>query len=115
MSYNKELLNSLVLEMRRGAIILAVMSRLDRSEYGYSLVQILENNGLTVEPGTLYPLLRRLEKQGLLESSWDTSESRPRKYYRVSTQGKELYKRLLEEWKILSASIDGLTESGKES
>jgi DNA-binding PadR family transcriptional regulator len=101
--------------MRRGAIILAVMSRLDRSEYGYSLVQILENNGLTVEPGTLYPLLRRLEKQGLLESSWDTSESRPRKYYRVSTQGKELYKRLLEEWKILSASIDGLTESGKES
>jgi len=115
LSYNKELLNSLVLEMRRGAIILAVMSRLDRSEYGYSLVQILENNGLTVEPGTLYPLLRRLEKQGLLESSWDTSESRPRKYYRVSTQGKELYKRLLEEWKILSASIDGLTESGKES
>ncbi len=115
MTYSEELLTSLVLEMRRGAIILAVMSRLNEPQYGYSLVQLLSEKGLDVDPGTLYPLLRRLEKQGLLESSWDTSESRPRKYYRVSLQGKELYKRLLEEWKNLSASINTLTESGEES
>lgn len=109
-----ELLDSLVLEMRRGVIILAVMSRLGDSQYGYSLVQILSDQGMSVEPGTLYPLLRRLERQGLLESNWDTSENRPRKYYRVSQQGEVIYKRLLEEWGILSKSIKSLTESGEE-
>jgi PadR family transcriptional regulator, regulatory protein PadR len=112
---NEELLNSLVLEMRRGAIILAVMSRLREPRYGYSLIQTLETQGLIVEPGTLYPLLRRLEKQGILESNWDTSESRPRKYYKMSRQGEEIYRLLLEEWKILSSSIGSLTASGEET
>jgi len=112
---NEELLNSLVLEMRRGAIILAVMSRLSEPRYGYSLIQTLETQGLIVEPGTLYPLLRRLEKQGILESNWDTSESRPRKYYKMSRQGEEIYRLLLEEWKILSSSIGSLTASGEET
>lgn len=108
MERKDELLNSLAQEMRRGAIIVAVMSRLDKSQYGYSLVQVLEEKGLAIEPGTIYPLLRRLEKQGLLESTWDTSESRPRKYYRLSKQGEKLYVKLCQEWKDLSTSMAGL-------
>lgn len=110
-----ELLNSLVMEMRRGAIIIAVLSRLSESQYGYSLVQTLGEKGLAVEPGTLYPLLRRLEKQGILISNWDTSESRPRKYYRLSIDGEKLYRRLLDEWDILSDSMAKLVDSGRRS
>ena len=112
MQNTEELFNSLVLEMRRGAIILAVLSRLEEPHYGYFLVQLLADKDFVIEPGTLYPLLRRLEKQGLLESSWDTSESRPRKYYRLNKQGKDLYKRLLKEWKKLQTSINSLVEMG---
>lgn len=109
----EDLLNSLILEMRRGVIILAAMSKLREPRYGYSLIQTLEEQGLNVEPGTLYPLLRRLEKQGLLESNWDTSENRPRKYYQLSMQGIKLYSRLLKEWGILSASIDKIIDDGE--
>jgi len=110
----EELLNSLVLELRRGAIIMGVMSRLSESQYGYSLVKTLEQIGFPVEPGTLYPLLRRLEKQGLLESSWDTSENRPRKYYKLSTTGIDIYGRLQTEWRDLSKIMDVLMNQGKE-
>jgi DNA-binding PadR family transcriptional regulator len=103
-----ELLNSFVMELRRGAIIIAVLSRLSESQYGYLLVQTLAEEGLAVEPGTLYPLLRRLEKQGILTSNWDTSESRPRKYYRLSADGEKLYARLLDEWGLLSDSMNNL-------
>jgi len=109
-----EMLDSLVMELRRGAVILGVLSRLFESQYGYSLVQDLEAKGFAIEPGTLYPLLRRLEKQGLLESSWDTSESRPRRYYRLSSRGKEVYKKLCAEWQELNEKITLLIESGKE-
>ncbi len=108
MSETDELLNSMVLEMRRGLVILSVLSRLSGSEYGYSLVQTLEKEGFTVEPGTLYPLLRRLEKQGLLDSSWDTSENRPRKYYRLSDKGVKIYAQLVTEWQKISGSITSL-------
>jgi len=109
-----EMLDSLVMELRRGAVILGVLSRLFESQYGYTLVQDLEAKGFAIEPGTLYPLLRRLEKQGLLESSWDTSESRPRRYYRLSSRGKEVYKKLCVEWQELNEKITQLIESGKE-
>ena len=69
-------IQSILLEMRRGTLIISVLSQLKENEYGYSLVSKLEAKGMSVEPGTLYPLLRRLEKQGLLESSWDITENR---------------------------------------
>lgn len=103
-----EILNSLILELRRGTIVLSVLSLLDEPQYGYHLVQKLEEKGVTVDPGTLYPLLRRLEKQGLLESSWNTLEARPRKYYVLSVLGKDTYTALCAEWKKLTGSMEGL-------
>jgi len=97
-------------ELRRGVITLATLSQLDRPEYGYSLVTLLKDKGLAVEPGTLYPLLRRLEKQGLLESEWDTSEARPRKYYFLSDLGKIVLNLLKDEWDQIVTSLDSLTE-----
>lgn len=114
MDERNELLNSMVLELRRGTIILSVLSQLDQPQYGYYLVQKLEEKGLTVDPGTLYPLLRRLEKQGILNSSWDTSEARPRKYYLLSPAGHEVYRKLRAEWRTMTGSIESLvTEGGR--
>ena len=92
------LLDSLITELRRGTLTLAVLSQLRTPQYGYSLVQRLEDSGVSIEQSTLYPLLRRLEKQELVTSSWDTTESRPRKYYVLSDFGIEIYKQLREEW-----------------
>jgi DNA-binding PadR family transcriptional regulator len=91
-------LEQLRLELRRGIVVLAVLSLMDSASYGYSLIQRLAALGLDIEEGTLYPLLRRLEKQGLLHSEWDTSESRPRKYYRISTSGEAVLTALRAEW-----------------
>jgi PadR family transcriptional regulator, regulatory protein PadR len=93
-----EHINHLRLELRRGLVVLAVLSQLDTARYGYSLIQQLVEQGIEIEEGTLYPLLRRLEKQGLLESEWDTTESRPRKYYRISAAGQEVLTALRAEW-----------------
>lgn len=93
-----EQIDNLRLELRRGVVVLAVLSQMDTARYGYSLIQRLAERGLDVEEGTLYPLLRRLEKQGLLESEWDTSESRPRKYYTISASGREVLAALMVEW-----------------
>src|SRR6476620_1205968 len=92
------LLNSLTTELRRGTLTLAVLSQLRTPQYGYSLVQLLEDSGISIEQSTLYPLLRRLEKQELVTSSWDTSESRPRKYYVLSEYGLEIFLKLKDEW-----------------
>ena len=92
------LLDSLSTELRRGTLTLAVLSQLQTQQYGYSLVQLLEKSGIAIEQSTLYPLLRRLEKQELVESIWDTTESRPRKYYILTDFGVEVYDKLKEEW-----------------
>ncbi|MGG2093544.1 PadR family transcriptional regulator [Bacillus sp. S13(2024)] len=92
------LLNSLTTELRRGTLTLAVLSQLRTPQYGYSLVQLLEESGITIEQSTLYPLLRRLEKQELVTSSWDTSESRPRKFYVLSEYGLDIFVQLKREW-----------------
>ena len=92
------LLNSLTTELRRGTLTLAVLSQLRTPQYGYSLVQLLEESGIAIEQSTLYPLLRRLEKQELVTSSWDTTESRPRKYYVLSEYGLEIFLKLKDEW-----------------
>lgn len=91
-------ITNLRLELRRGIVVLAVLSQLQSPQYGYSLVQRLAERGLEVEEGTLYPLLRRLEKQGLLASEWDVNEARPRKYYRISPQGRKVLDTLTSDW-----------------
>lgn len=101
----------LIQEMRRGSIIIGVLSQLSEPRYGYALVETLEQKGLGVDPGTLYPLLRRLEKQNLLESKWDTNEARPRKYYVLSENGRQVYARLVSEWNQLVISLNGLIEN----
>lgn len=98
--------NNLLQELRRGNIILSVLSQLTEPQYGYSLVILLEEKGISIEPGTLYPLLRRLEKQEILESSWDTDTSKPRKYYRLSESGKKVYQELCQEWFKMAASME---------
>ncbi len=98
MSETNESLEKLRLELRRGVVVLAVLSQLATARYGYSLIQQLVELGMDIEEGTLYPLLRRLEQQGLLESEWDTTESRPRKYYRISPAGREVLTTLRAEW-----------------
>lgn len=92
------LLNSLTTELRRGTLTLAVLSQLRTPQYGYSLVQLLEDSGINIDQSTLYPLLRRLEKQELVTSNWDTSESRPRKYYVLSEYGLDIFLQLKREW-----------------
>lgn len=101
-----ELISTLIVELKRGTLVLSVLSQLGNPEYGYSLVQKLEEKNTPIEAGTLYPLLRRLEKQKLLISTWDTSESRPRKYYIISDEGKKVYKRLKNEWRFLSNQVE---------
>jgi DNA-binding PadR family transcriptional regulator len=93
-----EQLSQIRLELRRGVVVLAVLSQMDTARYGYSLIQQLAEQGLEIEEGTLYPLLRRLEKQGLLESEWEVGETRPRKYYRISPLGREVLAALRVEW-----------------
>ena len=95
--YNK-IYDSAVMELRRGTLILSVLSQLETPAYGYSLVQLLASKNLAIDQSTLYPLLRRLEKQGLLDSDWSVEESRPRKYYVLSDKGKTFLTRLTGEW-----------------
>lgn len=109
-----DLLNSLTVELRRGTLTLAVLSQLHKPQYGYSLVQLLEKSGITIDQSTLYPLLRRLEKQELVTSSWDTTESRPRKYYTISPFGNDIYKQLKEEWEKMTSELN-LVLKGDES
>ncbi len=92
-------------ELKRGTVVLAVLSRMKRPQYGYSLVQALEEKGFPVDPGTLYPLLRRLENQGLLLSEWETEGNRPRKYYAISETGKTVYRLLCSEWDSMAQAL----------
>lgn len=110
MTDTEEHLSQLRLELRRGVVVLAVLSQLDTARYGYSLIQRLVEQGIDIEEGTLYPLLRRLEKQGLLYSEWDTSESRPRKYYRISAAGQAVLTALRAEWEETVAVMRRLLE-----
>lgn len=107
-----DILAAQIQEIRRGTIVLACLRQLEEPQYGYSLLAALEKGGFPVEGNTLYPLLRRLEKQGLLTSEWSVSENRPRKYYRVSAEGRVVGQRLLREWEDLRAGLDRLSASG---
>lgn len=103
-----ELMNTFIVELKRGTLVISVLSQLFSPEYGYSLLQKLENKNVPVEGGTLYPLLRRLESQSILTSEWDTNGNRPRKFYVLSDDGKEIYRRLKREWRSLSQQVESL-------
>lgn len=109
------LLDTFTTELRRGTLTLAVLSQLRTPQYGYSLVQRLEEAGVAIEQSTLYPLLRRLEKQELLTSSWDTTESRPRKYYVISEYGSEIYEQLKREWETMTLELKTLLEGDEKN
>lgn len=95
----EELLDNLSLELRRGALTLAILSQLNTDQYGYSLKQSLSEQEMEINEGTLYPLLRRLEEQGLLESDWHIVDGkRPRRYYRLSQTGAAVFANLTAEW-----------------
>ena len=103
---NDELVQNMLLELRRGVIAIAVLSQLSKEEYGYSLLKALSDLGLEVDQSTLYPLLRRLESQGLLQSEWRIAdEARPRRYYVISTQGHAVLSQLKPEWSALTATM----------
>jgi DNA-binding PadR family transcriptional regulator len=93
-----ESIENAILELRRGVIVLAVLSKLGEEQYGYSLINGLKEQGLEIDQGTLYPLLRRLESQGLLKSNWRIEADRPRRYYVLSNEGRGLLPRLKQEW-----------------
>lgn len=103
-------LSGLILELRRGTIVLSVLSKLRRPMYGYSLVSELTESGIPVEGNTLYPLLRRLEAQGLLESRWDTAEAKPRKYYAVTEEGSQVRDALERNWREMVEKMQNLLE-----
>src|SRR5215813_3415672 len=98
----------LAVELRRGIVALAALSALRTPTYGYSLQQRLAEQGFEIDQGTLYPLLRRLDEQGLLESDWSIDEGRPRKYYRLSAQGAEVLASLTEQWGRVVKVVDGI-------
>jgi len=96
-----------LVELRRGVLVLAVLSRLRQRQYGYSLRQALADGGMPVEEGTLYPLLRRLEGQGLLLSEWDIATAPPRRYYRLSPDGERAFADLADAWRAQADVING--------
>ena len=103
---NDELVQNMLLELRRGTLSIAVLSQLSKDEYGYSLLKALSDKGLEVDQSTLYPLLRRLEAQGLLQSDWRImDEARPRRYYVISTQGKAVLSKLKKEWSVMAETM----------
>jgi len=110
-----DILRNLTLELRRGTLLLCVLSQLRQARYGYSLLQHLSERGIEIDQNTLYPLLRRLEQQGLLNSDWSLKESRPRRYYVLSELGTEVLERLTEQWQHMATNITQLlSEKGEQ-
>jgi DNA-binding PadR family transcriptional regulator len=105
---SSDVYEKLVQELRRGVLVLATLSQLGEAKYGYSLINELAEQGLNIDQGTLYPLLRRLEADGLLHSQWNTEGSRPRRYYVISPAGTGLLQALSNEWRGLAAVLNKL-------
>ena len=105
---------NLISELRRGTLVLSVLSQLHEQQYGYSLKERLSENGINIDQGTLYPLLRRLESQGLLESEWALTGSRPRRYYRLNTTGQEVLDTLVREWQHMVEAMSHLLRERKK-
>lgn len=105
-----ETVSGLVLELRRGTLILLVLSQLRQPMYGYSLVKKLNDNEIPMDANTLYPLMRRLEGQGLLKSQWDTGEAKPRKYYQITEEGLGVLEKTKAYYKTFSENVNRLLE-----
>ena len=103
-----EVFENLRLELRRGCLSLAVLSQLRTERYGYTLRKALAEQGIEMDESTLYPLLRRLETQGLLASEWREEEKRNKRFYRLSPEGKQMLKQLVAEWQKINASLNGI-------
>lgn len=106
-------------ELRRGILVLAALSQLKEEKYGYALINSLAEKGLDIEQGTLYPLLRRLESQGLLQSEWNVEGSRPRRYYVISPEGSTILQDLVREWRnltdVMKKLLAGITSEGEQN
>jgi PadR family transcriptional regulator PadR len=107
---NSDLFETLRLELRRGCLIVAVLAQLRAEQYGYTLRKSLADKGLAIDEGTLYPLLRRLESQGLLVSEWREEHKRNKRFYRLSPDGELVLKQLLEEWHSINAALDRMLQ-----
>jgi len=110
MPIDDDLFDKLKVELRRGALGLAVLAALREERYGYTLRQILDDAGLKIDEGALYPLLRRLEAQGLLTSEWREDAKRNKRFYRLSADGSQVLAQLLGEWNAMTASILRLSQ-----
>src|ERR1700675_1058410 len=109
---DSDLFENLRMELRRGSLIIAVLAQLREEHYGYALRKALADQGMEIEESTLYPLLRRLETQGLLESEWREEDKRNKRFYRLSKDGAHILKQLLEEWSGLNLSLKGVVYGG---
>jgi len=103
---DQALIATLRQEIRRGSVVLLCLLALRQPGYGYALLKTLESAGVATDANTLYPLLRRLERQGLVASEWVTDDPRPRKYYRTSETGEEVAALLLEDWAAIAKSLE---------
>src|SRR2546429_9513934 len=99
---NHELFENLRLELRRGSLVLACLAALRQERYGYTLRKTLQEQGMRIDEGTLYPRLRRLESQGLALTEWREAEKRSKRFYRTSAGGKLIFKKLLGQWRVIS-------------
>jgi len=108
MTVTETLFENLRLELRRGCLSLAVLAQLRREHYGYTLRKTLAERGLEIDESTLYPLLRRLETQGLLVSEWREEDKRNKRFYRLSSDGEQIFAKLLQEWREINASINSI-------
>jgi PadR family transcriptional regulator PadR len=97
--------DSLRLELRRGCLVMAVLAQLRTEHYGYTLKKELSDRGMDIDEGTLYPLLRRLESQGLLVSEWRQEGKRDKRFYRLSAEGRGVLKQLLTEWQQINTAV----------
>ena len=105
-----ELFENLRLELRRGCLVLAVLAKLRVEHYGYTLRKALADRGMEIDENTLYPLLRRLESQGLLRSEWREEDKRNKRFYRLSAEGGKILQQLLAEWRNLNGSLDRIID-----
>ena len=108
--FSPEIFENLKLELRRGCLTLAVLTQLRSERYGYTLRKALADEGLEIDEGTLYPLLRRLESQGLLVSQWREEDKRNKRFYRLSPEGELTLNQLLEEWQKINTSLSRILQ-----
>jgi len=111
----EDILSNLLPELKRGTIVLSVLSQLSKPVYGYSLVQDLADKGIEIEANTLYPLLRRLEKQGLVFSEWETASNKPRKYYMRNAFGNRVYEEMKIQWSEMVGRVNALLMEGEQN